>query len=206
MKKEKKPIGCVIGSIGFILLLAFGIIFIFKRDLPFWPLLISLIMIIIGMVNFQTISNKEEKASLKKQGINPKNFIFAGTYTCGHPSINNPVKNIKILLRDFKIQLFELNNISGKTEMLGEIPVKDVENITIDDATTISNRVGVKRMLLVGLFAFAWKKKRINEVAYLVIEWNKGKFKNETIFEFEGKGSVMIANTLRNKLINFCED
>lgn len=45
------------------------------------------------------------------------------------------------------------------------------------------------------------EEKEKNELAYLTIEWNDGKFDHETIFEFEGVGSMQNANTARNKLI-----
>ena len=66
----------------------------------------------------------------------------------------------------------------------------------------IQKRVGLKRMLAIGIFAFAVKKKVKEELSYIIIEWSDGKFDHETVFEFEGKGSVTQANELRNKLIN----
>ena len=57
-------------------------------------------------------------------------------------------------------------------------------------------------MLLVGPLAFAWKKKEKKECAYIIIQWNDGRFNHETLFEFTGTGSIQSANTGRNNLIN----
>ena len=61
-------------------------------------------------------------------------------------------------------------------------------------------------IFLVGIFALGWRKKKKNELAFLIIEWKKGKFENSTIFSFEGKEAFQNANTSRNKLISFYEE
>lgn len=60
-------------------------------------------------------------------------------------------------------------------------------------------------MILVGVFAFAWKKKKKNEIAFVEIDWKKGKFNNETMFCFEGENAVQRANKARNGIIKFCQ-
>ena len=56
-------------------------------------------------------------------------------------------------------------------------------------------------MLLVGVFALAWKKKKKNEEAFLNINWTDGKYEHETLFQFEDKGAFQEANKVRNSLI-----
>ena len=61
-----------------------------------------------------------------------------------------------------------------------------------------------KKFFLVGIFALGWKKKKVNEQAFVVIKWKTGKFVNETIFMFENKGALQLANTARNFLVKSC--
>lgn len=86
-----------------------------------------------------------------------------------------------------------------------EIPIEAVSDITIEDASSIEKKITVGRIFLVGIFALGWRKKKKNELAFLVIEWKKGKFEHFTTFSFEGKEAFQNANTARNKLISYCE-
>jgi hypothetical protein len=67
----------------------------------------------------------------------------------------------------------------------------------------MEKRITLGRVLLVGIFALAWRKKKKNELAFVTIEW-KEKFENSTIFSFEGQEAMQKANTARNELIKMC--
>lgn len=49
---------------------------------------------------------------------------------------------------------------------------KDIINISVEDQSTIQNRVGFTRLLLVGIFAFAWKKRQTVPLSFLIFEYN----------------------------------
>ncbi len=162
-----------------------------------WVILFAIVF--IGLAVLQGNSNID---SFEKQ-FNCKNSdrLHSGTYISGHPDINESKKDTSLLLsnNDVKIIFVDANGF----KLLGTIPKESISNVSMEDSSTIQSRVGVKRLLAVGIFAFAWKKKEKIECAYLVIEWKKGSFDMETLFEFEGNGSINRANTLRNTFINY---
>ena len=114
---------------------------------------------------------------------------------CGHPDLNAPT-SADIGIKDGSIYL-----MTTLGDDLAFIPENQIKNIYVEDSTTIQSRPTVVRFLAVGLLAFAWQKKKKNEQAYLGVEWNDGRFDHDTIFEYEGKGAMQKANTVRNKLI-----
>lgn len=148
--------------------------------------------------------------SAKKQKVNEKKFtslgysidsrIYTGKYIAGHPEINDSVYRTTIYPKDGKLEImYELP--TKMPQKKGEIENSLIKNILVEDQSTVEKRVTVGRLLITGIFAFALKKKKKIELAYLIIEWNDGKFNHETIFEFEGKGAMQKANTARNKII-----
>lgn len=48
---------------------------------------------------------------------------------------------------------------------------KDIINLSVEDQSTIQSRVGFGRLLMVGIFAFAWKKKETVPLSFLIIEY-----------------------------------
>lgn len=133
-------------------------------------------------------------------------LVSIGTYVSGHPSLDKSFKNSSIVFDKNIVKIFELSPTGNGYILKSSIEKPLIQNVVIEDASTIQNRVTVGRLLLTGVFAFAWKKKEKQECAYLIIEWNLNQFKNETIFEFEGKGSIEKANTLRNKFIKYLSE
>ena len=141
--------------------------------------------------------NKNDQKFKNEHKVSVVELIDCGTYISGHPLLDDPIKGMKIKFDDNEVKLFSAFSLKAS------IPKKDISNVLIEDSTTVQTRVGIKRLLLVGIFAFAWKKKQKLESAYFIIEWNMNQFKNETIFEFEGTGSIQKANSLRNKFISY---
>lgn len=157
------------------------------------------ILIVFGII--LGISNSKKASNFySENGIKPEELINSGKYTCGHPDIDKPIDKTSLLIKENKILILGLNE-SLIPFFTNDIPITQIKNIVIEDASSIQKRVTVGRMLAVGLFAFAWKKKKVEEMSYLIVEWNDGRFDHETIFEFSGKGSVENSNTARNKLI-----
>lgn len=143
---------------------------------------------------------KEINSKLVELGYSQDNKIDTGKYIAGHPDINGTILNTSIFPKDNKLEIM-LETPMEMPEKKGEIEYTLIKNILAEDQSTIEKRVTVGRLLMTGIFAFALKKKTKNELAYLTIEWNDGKFDHETIFEFEGAGAMQSANTARNKVI-----
>lgn len=130
-----------------------------------------------------------------RSAVNALEIFSGGVYVCGHPQINETV-SVAIAATDDSFVFFQY------TTQLGSIPKKAVKKISIEDKTTAERRVTVVRVLALGIFAFAFKKKQTNEAGFLVIDWDGEKgMENNTILKFEGKGAMTEANTLRNSLV-----
>ena len=164
-----------------------------------WIIIIAVLAVLFFALNSE--SNTAKKTFKDEYQMNLSQLKSSGTYVSGHPSMDKSIKKTYLLLdnEDVKIFTFEL----GVYKLLSQITKSEITNVSMEDSSTIQNRVTVGRLLLTGVFAFAWKKKTKQECAYFIIEWNKGQFKNETIFEFEGQGSIQKANTLRNSFIHY---
>jgi hypothetical protein len=164
-----------------------------------WIIVIAVLAVLFFALNSESnTAQKSFKDLYKRENSELKR---SGTYVSGHPLIDKSMKETYLLLdnEDVKIFTFEL----GSYKLISQIPKTEITNVSMEDSSTIQNRVTVGRLLLTGVFAFAWKKKTKQECAYFIIDWNKGQFKNETIFEFEGQGSIQKANTLRNSFIHY---
>lgn len=165
-----------------------------------WFILIFIVVVFfIAIMQGNSNINEFEKKYNKKVS----DLLFSGTYVSGHPNLDKPLKDTRLLLDSDLVKLF-IADANG-FNIRAEIPKSSITNVSMEDASTIQKRVTVGRLLLTGIFAFAWKKKEKIENAYFVIEWKKGNFNNETIFELEGTGSIQRANTLRNRFINYLE-
>lgn len=199
--KEKRPLGCVIGVIGFwVIILSFILTIVLKDDFM-WVLYTGIGMAAIGFIKMQMMNNSEDNERLKSLGIESSQLLFAGKYVCGHPEIDSDISPIKLSIDKTAIRILNKEQHSDITKILGLIYLDRITNVTVENETTIESRVGVRRLLAIGLFAFAFKKKVRNEIAYLVIEWSDRRFTHETIFELEGRGSLSTFNTIRNKIL-----
>ena len=171
--------------------------------------------VLLGVFIFAVVlgakENKRTKAEMERRGINKADFVKTGHIIAGHPDANEGVQNSLCKVKDGNIQFYSVKDYS-MFDMEAEIPKKiqvsipinEIEDISIEDKTTIEKKITVGRIFLVGIFAWGWKKKQVNEQAFLVVKWKTGKFVNETIFMFENKGALLLANTARNYLIKKC--
>lgn len=156
-------------------------------------------ILIFALKNTEATNN----AALKEQGYEPGNFMEAGKYLSGHVMIDQPKEMVYIYPDANSFKIFGYNKGTAQKDYMAEIEISKIKDITFEDESSIQTRVGLKRMLAIGLFAFAVKKKEKMQVAYVVIEWTEAQFTHETVFEFEGSAAISRANTLRNKLIRF---
>ena len=166
---------------------------------------------LVGAINGRKSAKEEEirNEQMKLLGLLDKVPVFIDRYVGGHPDINENVERVQIFKRSSRLEIHERpgeEDFVTSTRRMGRIETKDVKNIVIEDRTTIEKRVTLGKLLLVGVFAFAWKSNKKEESAFLVIEWNDGRFDHETIFEFGGRDAVQRANVARNDLIKMVRD
>lgn len=179
----------------------------FKLTWVFWVLLGAVVFaVVVGSKN-----QKRIKAEMDRRGIKKNDFVKMGHIIAGHPDVNEGVQNSLCKINDGNIQFYTVKDYSmfdieaeipRKTQVC--IPINEIEDITIEDKSTIEKKITVGRIFLVGILALGWKKKKVNEQAFVVIKWKTGKFVNETIFMFENKGALQLANTARNFLVKNC--
>lgn len=67
---------------------------------------------------------------------------------------------------------------------LGAIPINKIKSVRFEDRTQISSRFTATRMVTLGIFALAAKKKKTEPSFYLTIEWEERELLNSAIFEF----------------------
>lgn len=179
----------------------------FKLTWVFWVLLG--VFIFAGVLGVK--DQKKTKEEMSRRGIKISDFVKMGHIIAGHPDVDEGVQNSLCNIIDENIQFYTVKDYS-MFDMEAEIPhkikvtipINEIEDITVEDKTSIENKITVGRIFLVGIFALGWKKKKVNEQAFVVIKWKNGKFVNETIFMFENKGALRLANTARNFLVKKC--
>lgn len=156
------------------------------------------ILIIIGAI---TSANSKTK-KLKENGFEMKNFKRSGKLLNAVPITDKIYEDTSVYFKEDKLIIF--NSKNALYDIIGEIDFKNIINYSIEDKSTIQSRVGLKRLMVAGIFAFAMKKNTKIELSYIVIEWVADGFNNETVFEFQGNEVKLInyfTNELQNKLI-----
>ena len=161
-----------------------------------------LIFIPIGVIFVMLYQNQIKNDKKTELGISNDDIITESKYLCGHPEIDSPCLCL-IARKDGLLEVYKdtTQDVGGNLQMIGSIKLSNIKDVSVDDSTTIEKRVGLKRLAVMGIFALAAKKKQVNELAYLTLNWNDGRFDHETIFEYIGPNSLQRANTGRNKLI-----
>ena len=194
--------GCLYTIIG--VFLAFPIIYILASiGCPQIPtMIIAFLPTVIAFFIGDAQDKRERKEIIESKGLSENDIAHVGTYVGGHPSLDDTIPLCHAYKKGENLVLTKQLNL---TEVLGsEIPIADIDNITLQDASTIDKRITAGRMLLVGVFALAWQKKEKNEMAFIEIQWHQGKFDHQTLFCFEGDGAFKRANKARNQLIRIC--
>jgi hypothetical protein len=89
-------------------------------------------------------------------------------------------------------------------EPLVSIDLNSIEDIKFEDATTVENKVTATRLIALGIFAFAAKKKIVDEKYFVTLKWKSSRFDEEIILNFSGKNSNSLANNLIHKVKTAC--
>lgn len=153
-------------------------------------------LLVISLIFFLLYrASKRTRANIKGLGVEVKDVVRGLNYKCGHPMLDDQ-RLLNMALKGGNILLL---GVTGK--QVAGIEGRLVKNIAAEDQSTFERRVTLTRLALVGIFAFALKKRKKDELAYLTIEWGDGRFEHQTMFEFSGFGSMNTANKIRNKII-----
>lgn len=171
-----------------------------------WFLLFAFIIGCVIAIVVTSIQQKDSKMKMDEMGLSYSDFHFIGTYVGGHPNLDKTIENVYYKKESTTLSLYEIPLMKiSIPEKIAEIPINDISNISIEDSSTIEKRITLGRVLLVGVFALAWRKKKKEELSFLLIEWKKGRFEHTTTFSFTGKEAFTKANSIRNNLISLCE-
>lgn len=174
-----------------------------------WLLIIAFIIFCVFAVINGNVTHDKSVQLLKEQGLKFSDFIPIGMYAGGHPELNNSINNVCFKKSKKEIEFFSSKLFGYDSPVKienGNIPVDSISDIRLEDASTVEKNITLGRLALVGIFAFAWKKKKRTEVAFLVIVWKKGRFEQSTTFMFQGKTAMTMANTARNKMMKMCTE
>lgn len=173
-------------------------------NLPMFILTVVFLALIIAYgAKIQHKKDASFTASLQHQGLENVELESMGAYVGGHPTMDDAIDNVLIYFKDRVLHICLRSDVDELIQC-GDIPVDAIKNITVEDESSIEKKITLGRVLLVGVFALAWRKKKKNELAFVTIEWNDGRFDHDTLFKFEGKNAMQEANTKRNCLIRLC--
>lgn len=161
--------------------------------------IIITIVVIVGCILLFRYTSKLRAKAAEHWGKDALKEVVTSKYVSGHPDINAPAP-ISVRSKDGDLYLLRM---AFSTNPIATIKGDSIVNVVVEDETTFSNKVTLARMALVGVFAFAMKKRKKAELAYLTIKWNDGRFEHETVFEYEGTGSLAKANTDRNRILKW---
>ena len=171
----------------------------------FWVILVGAFVIAIIVAANENKNKEENKSKIITQNNLSNIDATNASYVGWHPDCDATVLDLYCALSGGKICFYSLGGNNLNPGLVFSIKTEAIQNIELEDATSIENKVTLGRLVLVGIFALAWKKKKKNELAFVVVKWNDGRFDHSTIFSCEGENAMQKANSLRNLLIRFAK-
>jgi len=171
-----------------------------------WLILIFAISFVAYIIYVMIQDKKKSKNFLKEKKLKLEDFYPVGNYVGGHPNLKNIAHDVYAVRFDKNINFYSIPVLgsSAPIDLKAFIPFDTINNITVEDKSSIERRMTVGRLFFTGIFAFAWKKKQRNNDAYLLIEWKDGRFMNTTTFNFTGDNAFLHANNARSAIIKLC--
>lgn len=124
-------------------------------------------------------------------------------YLTGHPDL---IKPMTVNFGLGKELLCFIECVNEDYKILGKIDLIDIEDVTLEDKSTIQRKTSGLDVLAYGAAGkmMATDKKVVEY--YIIIKWKEGKFTNETIISFTSKNAVSEANELRSKIIKLANN
>lgn len=169
----------------------------------FWIVVVGIIVLFIYALISSEKDTKKAKDALAERNQNFDDFKFVGKYVGGHPDFDKEITRVSVKDSPDLLSFYDQASQFSMPYHRFDIPKSKIKEITVEDASSIEKKLTVGRLFLVGVFAFAWKKKKKNELAFIVIDWNDGRFEHATTFAIEEKDAFQKANSVRNQLIKY---
>lgn len=174
--------------------------------------IIILLVVLVVIIYVAIVGNRERRKKMASDPNrvypNPDEVISSATFVSGHPDVNESFINTYIYKDADKLILAWADSTHSPFIKFAEIPVSSIKNILIEDVSTFEKRLSLGRVLLVGVFALAWRKNKKEERAFLIISWSDGQFDHDSVFSFDKTkffNPLSNANFSRNKLIKLCK-
>lgn len=133
-------------------------------------------------------------------------FLYSAKYIQGIPNFDTPTNVMFEPQADGLILLNKDKSIDGK-EVFIKFNKSDIINISVEDQTTIEKRIGFKRLLLVGIFAIAWRKKQTNPLSFLIIEYKDDiGLTQEVYLQSDKKDGYQTFNNIKYNLYKYWKE
>lgn len=157
------------------------------------------IAFIVGLILLGLHQNKKKKEKLNELGGIDE--FPVGKYLVGLQDAGNATDNVICVVTENEFVFINTFN-----KELGRIARNSINEVVLEDKSQIESRVTATRLLALGIFAFAAKKKsKIREYCVLVDWDDENGNTNNTIFEFSDKNSSANANNAMNSLKKYIE-
>ncbi|EKB59064.1 hypothetical protein [Bergeyella zoohelcum] len=130
-------------------------------------------------------------------------YSFRPKYIHGIPNYDTPTT---IVFEPHKegIAFLDFNNENKKFFFIDR---KNIKNVSVEDETSIEKRIGFKRLLLVGIFAIAWRKKQVNPLSFLIFEYvDDVGLTQEMYIQSEEKNGIQSFNNIKYNLYKFWKE
>lgn len=173
---------------------------------------IVIVIVILAFAFFVFLGKDLQKKELKIKDdlnqlkMNVEDFIPIGAYVGGHVDQDEVVNGCHFISKENSFIFYQWLDKTNLPIEKFSIKKNNIKSITVEDVSSIEKSITLGRVLLVGVFALAWQKKKKNDLFFIIINWNDGKFNHSTTFSFEGVNSSLNANSSRNKLIKLINE
>lgn len=155
------------------------------------------VLVIIGVPVYMLFQYKGRKAkSIELRAIKR---VWVGSYVTGLPTADDPIGPVDCAITEDNFVF-----LGGFGKELGRIPRDKINQIFVDDKSTITQRLTVTRMLTLGIFSLAAPKRMKHPEYCLLVDWDDGNgLRHNTIFDFTGERANKAANRAANTLYKY---
>lgn len=174
----------------------------------FFAVIITFVLMLIATSRKRNSYNEKAARDPNYVKTNPDNLIELGVYAGGHPDLDSDFSQAFVIKKDDTLLILEANDIDMAMLKRTSINISEIKDVVFEDASTFEKRVSLGRVMLVGVFALAWKKQKQNENYFVSIIFNDGKFDHTVVFSyskpmFSNPGAK--AKLARNEIIRLCK-
>ena len=119
-----------------------------------------------------------------------------GRYVAGLPGQNVPADDMLCA-----VTAQDLVFTCGLGQELGRVPRDSIVNVVLDDRSRITEHLTATRVLILGVFAWAFPKKSKHAEFWIAIDWDdKNGVRQNTVFEFTGIDARILADKAADRL------